>query len=158
MKDGELKKLRREDLLLILIEQQKQIETLTETLKQREQELENHRVAIDTSGSLAEAAFKLNDVYATTQKAADTYLNEMNARADEILESAQREADEIMDEADNERRNADAILEKARAEAEAIIEDARKQAERLRTGAPVFQDEEKQTEKPRRRGLFGRRG
>ena len=154
MKDVELKKLRREDLLLILIDQQRQIDTLTETLKERDEEIERRRVAIDTSGSLAEAALRLNDVYAAAQKAADTYLTEMKARANDILEDARREAADVLAEAENERRNADAILERARADADALHEDARKAAMRLRARAG---GEEAETEEPKRRGLFSRR-
>ena len=152
MKEGELKKLRREDLLLILIDQQRQIDALTETLKEREAELKNHRVAIEESGSLAEAAFRLNDVYADAQKAADMYLNEMRARADKTLEMARIIAAKMILEANNELHNADELLEKARRQAEAVTEEGQKAEGRS------SQDAAGEAPQAGWRGLFRRRG
>ena len=55
MTDKELRRLHREDLLQILIAQQKQIEDLTAALEDSEKALQDRRVAIEESGSLAEA-------------------------------------------------------------------------------------------------------
>ncbi len=147
MKEGELKKLRREDLLMILIDQQRQIDSLTKKLKRREAKLENRRVAIEESGNLAEAALRLNNVYETAQKSADLYVKEMRARADEMLEDVELRAAELETKAENDRRKARDILEKARAEAEVMLNEARKRSQE--TGA--------RDEAPARRGLFGRR-
>ena len=158
MKEGELRKLRREDLLLILIDQQRQIDALTETLEQRDAELENRRVAIKSSGSLAEAAFRLNDVYAAAQKAADMYLDEMRARADETLAKARKVAGELILKANDELHNADELLEKARGEADNILAEARRKAEEIDPqGADSPQGEALKGKATKRIGLFRRR-
>ena len=63
MTDKELRKLRRDDLLQILINQQKQIDTLNEQLEQSKQALANRDIAIQEAGTLAEAALKMNGVF-----------------------------------------------------------------------------------------------
>lgn len=157
MKEAELRKLRREDLLLILIEQQRQIDTLTEALKEREAELEKRRVAIDNAGTLAEAAFRMNDVYAAAQKAADTYTDEMHARADKILETARRLSGELLIEASDDFNKAKAMLEDARRQAEEILAEARREAAKINPPKNRSGDETGGGEPPKRRGLLGRR-
>ena len=83
MTDRELRKLRRDDLLQILITQQKQIEELTEALEESRRALEDRRIAVEEAGSIAEAALKLNGIFESAQAAADQYLAEVKARADE---------------------------------------------------------------------------
>ena len=58
MTDKELRRLHREDLLQILIAQQKQIEDLSAALEDSEKALNDRKIAIEESGSLAEAALK----------------------------------------------------------------------------------------------------
>ena len=55
MTDRELRKLRREDLLQILIDQQRQNDEMAEALKRAEAELQDKRIAIQEAGSVAEA-------------------------------------------------------------------------------------------------------
>ena len=89
MTDRELRKLRREDLLQILISQQSQIDELTRSLEEKTKALENRQIAIEESGSIAEAALKLNGVFAQAQEAADQYLEESRRRADAIRQEAE---------------------------------------------------------------------
>ena len=63
MTDRELRKLRREDLLQILISQQSQIDELTRSLEEKTKALENRQIAIEESGSIAEAALRLRYRY-----------------------------------------------------------------------------------------------
>lgn len=146
MTDKELRKLRRDDLLQILINQQRQNDELSAELKKAQESLEQKRIAIVESGSIAEAALKLNGVFEAAQSAADQYLTQVRA------------------DADTSRAAAEEVLRNAKAEAERILREARAEAERLKTGAPkpaepapVPTEIAPQAEdaKPRR-GLFGR--
>ena len=99
MTDKELRRLRRDDLLQILINQQRQIDDLTALAEDYEKQLNDRRITIEQSGSLAEAALKLNGVFDAAQKAADQYLEETKRRVgnlreetDGAIERAQKQA------------------------------------------------------------------
>lgn len=155
MTDKELRKLRRDDLLQILINQQRQIDELNEALKKAQDALADRTIAIQESGSLAEAALKLNGVYEAAQAAADQYLEQMRAQADEARSKAQAEADKA-------RRVAEDVLTTARGEADRILREARAQADQMKSqasaGAPAQPpaSEAPQAEEEKRRGLFRR--
>ena len=139
MTDKELRKLRRDDLLQILINQQKQIDELNAQLEQDKQALASRDLAIRESGSLAEAALKMNGVFEAAQTAADDYLQQMRKRADELVAEAER----ILGDA---RRNADAFARQAQAASEPQHQDG---------GEAVGDDADK---KRKRRRLWGSKG
>ena len=158
MTDKELRKLRRDDLLQILINQQRQIDELNAELQRREEALANRDLAVQESGTLAEAAMKLNDVFGAAQKAADEYLAQMRKRADDLVADAQKKADEAQ-------RTADSVVKGARGEADRILNKARSEAETLVREAKSTVEPPKQTEVApnegaddgkRRRGLLWR--
>ena len=70
-----LKKLSRRELLEILVEQSKKIDSLTEQLSIAEQKLCDKNIIIENSGSIAEAALKLNGVFEATQAACQQYMD-----------------------------------------------------------------------------------
>ena len=72
--DETLKNLTRKDLLELLLEQNKRIEALSNRLSEVEAELNSRQITIEESGSIAEAALKLNGVFEAAQKACDQYL------------------------------------------------------------------------------------
>ena len=69
-----LRKLNKLQLLELLAQQERELQTLQELLAVRDAELAERRIRIAQSGSIAEAALKLNDVFEAAQKAADQYL------------------------------------------------------------------------------------
>lgn len=81
MTDAELKKLKRNELLQLLIEQSKEVEALKAQLKEKNRLLEDRRINIENSGSIAEAALKLNKVFEAAQEAADQYLYSIKAKS-----------------------------------------------------------------------------
>ena len=93
MTDKELRRLRREDLLQLLIGQQKQIEDLTAALESAEAALADRKLRMEKAGSIAEAALQLNGVFEAAQKAADEYLAGSKRRADAMLAEAQQKLD-----------------------------------------------------------------
>lgn len=74
MTEHELKKLGRGQLLEILVRQSKELDRLQEELKAAEDKLADRRIRMEESGSIAEAALKLNGIFEVAQQAADDYL------------------------------------------------------------------------------------
>lgn len=75
MTDKELRKLKRVELLEMLIEQSKENEELKRQLQEANEKLQSRDIMIKNSGSIAEAALKLNSVFEAAQKAAEQYLD-----------------------------------------------------------------------------------
>lgn len=75
MTERELRKLKRVELLEIMLEQSKEIERLQAELAQVKEELENKKIAIESSGTLAEAALKLSHIFEAADEAAKIYLD-----------------------------------------------------------------------------------
>lgn len=69
-----LKRMKRKDLLEILLIQNKKIYELQETLSNTRELLEKKEMIISEAGSIAEASLKLNNIFDVAQKAADDYL------------------------------------------------------------------------------------
>lgn len=80
-KDNSLKKMRRKDLLEILLLQNNKITELNEKNKFLEDTLNEKEIIIKESGSIAEASLKLNKVFEIAQKAADDYLESIKYMA-----------------------------------------------------------------------------
>lgn len=83
MTDKELRRLSRRDLMEILYEQGKEIETLRAELAAKEAELEDRRIMIENSGSIAEAALKLNGVFEAAQAACEQYSLSLKAMGEQ---------------------------------------------------------------------------
>lgn len=77
MKDRELKKLSREELLKLLIEQRNEIDALKEEIEKMQAKLMDRKIAIETSGSIAEAALRINGVFIAAERAAQQYIENM---------------------------------------------------------------------------------
>lgn len=134
MTDKELRRLRRDDLLQILIDQQRQNDELKAALEEAKLALEDKRIKINESGSVAEAAMRLNGVFEAAQAAVDQYTTQMREEADAMRDQA--------------RLTAEDVVHSARGEAERILREARAEAERLKAeaaGRPVV---EPQVEQP----------
>lgn len=82
MTEKELRRLRRVDLMEMLLEQTKEVERLQAELEDTRKQLEDRRIMIEESGSLAQAALQLNKVFEAAQQAADQYLENIRQRAD----------------------------------------------------------------------------
>ena len=74
MTDKDLRKLNRVELLQMLLEQGRQNDALRAQLDQANAQLASRQVTLDEAGSIAEAAMQLNQVFASAQRAADQYL------------------------------------------------------------------------------------
>ena len=74
MTDKELHKLKRAELLEILVEQSKEIDSLKEQLANAREKLKSREIVMAKAGSIAEASLALNHIFSDAQKAADQYL------------------------------------------------------------------------------------
>ena len=72
--DKELKKLKRADLLRIMVAQSKEIDRLKAELEETKAKLASRELVFEQAGSIAEASLGLYEVIERTQKAADLYL------------------------------------------------------------------------------------
>lgn len=128
MKEKELKRLGRAELLELLLTQTKETERLTAELEKAEAELADKRLRVERCGSLAEAALDINGVFEAAQAAAGQYLEnitamekEARARCEVMLAAAETQAAEIRRKAEAE---AAAILRRAEAEAEQAVPES----------------------------------
>lgn len=113
MKEKELKRMSRGELLQLLIDRTREIEHLQTRLSRAQGEVAHARteladrsIAIEKAGSIAEAAIRVNKVFENAQKAADDYLNEIRQRRQEqektcerLLDEARQKAEEIIAQA-----------------------------------------------------------
>ena len=74
MTDKELKKLNRTKLLKMLLEVERENETLRARNAELEEKMSRRELQIASAGSIAEASLKLSGVFEAAQKAADQYL------------------------------------------------------------------------------------
>ena len=74
MTEQELKKLRRSDLLDILLDLSKENEVLRAQLDKARSQLASRTIAVEKSGTLAEAALRINCVFEAADRAAKQYL------------------------------------------------------------------------------------
>ena len=75
MNEKDFRKFKRVELYEIMLAQAEEIDDLRAQLAAAKKELENKRVDIQQSGSIAEASLKLTKVFEEAQKAADLYLS-----------------------------------------------------------------------------------
>ena len=79
MKQKELRKLRRTELLELMLQMQEEIDQLRQENQELNQKLLDRRITLEQTGSIAEAALKLNKVFEAAQQAAEDYLNSIQA-------------------------------------------------------------------------------
>lgn len=82
MTNEELRKLSRKDLLRLLVKQGKECDSLRARLEEAEAALQDRKIKIEESGSLAEAVLRLNGIFEAAQTAADQYLENIKMRAE----------------------------------------------------------------------------
>ncbi len=93
----ELKKLRRVDLLNILLAQSQEIDRLREKLRETEAALQDKTLMIDNAGSIAEASLQLSGIFHAAELACQQYTDNirlLNERQEALL--AQQEKTDIV--------------------------------------------------------------
>lgn len=87
-----LRKLSKLQLLELLAQQERELQALRKALEEKDAALAERRIQLERAGSIAEAALRLNGVFEAAQRAADQYL--------ESLQAARRPADPRDEETD----------------------------------------------------------
>lgn len=83
MTDKEVRKLRKAELLELLVELSEENDRLKEEIKELNQKLEDRKLKIDNCGSIAEASLVISGVFEAAQKAADCYLENVKRKYEE---------------------------------------------------------------------------
>lgn len=113
----ELRKLRRADLLEMLMTQMKENESLKQKMEDLVDQLNSRNILLSNAGSIAEAAVRVNGVFQAAQEAGDQYL--------ENLERLEREKQEdyrqLMEKSETECRE---LREKTELECRQIYQEA----------------------------------
>jgi hypothetical protein len=128
-KDNTLRRLNRAQLLDMLYDVVKEKEELEQKLEETRQQLADKNIKIAESGSIAEAALKLNKVFEQAQAAADQYLYNMKE-----LEQKRTNHGKETQEADSIHRQS------GRGEQEEAAEEKRKDAGWKEIGLSVDED------------------
>ena len=81
MDDKEFRKLRREDLIEIIYQYQRREQRLIAENENLRAQLEDRRIRMEKTGSIAEASLALSGIFAAAQRAADLYLQSVREQA-----------------------------------------------------------------------------
>lgn len=87
MTDKELRRLNRRELLEMLIAETEENTRLRSELEQTREKLADRRILLEESGSMAEAALRINGVWEAADKAALQYLENVRRMAQEKEEA-----------------------------------------------------------------------
>lgn len=74
MTKKELRKMSRRDLITLLLEVSRENDLLRQQLTEANRRIASREIRLSHSGSIAEAAMRLNGVFEAAQRAADQYL------------------------------------------------------------------------------------
>lgn len=124
MTEREIKKLNRQDLLIILAEQKERADSLEAQLQEANEKLEKRHLMQEECGSMAEEALKFHDVFRAVDEAAAQFMENMRLRK-ESQEAACQQLEE------ESREKSDRLLNDARQESERIVADAQTQSSKL---------------------------
>lgn len=104
----------------MLIAQMEENRRLSDRLEQAEAELNDRRIRIEESGSIAEAALRLNDVFKQAEASAELYLEnikrletEASEKAEKLLRDAETESRRMIERAEKVFGTAEKLREAA---------------------------------------------
>ena len=108
MTDKEISKLTRKELIETLLDVTRENEQLKATVEKLMKEMKVRKIAVETSGTMAEAALKLNRVFEAADAAAKQYLQNVKAKADaDSKDAVKNDSDkpEKSDKSDTEKKD-----------------------------------------------------
>lgn len=124
MPDRELRRMRRAELVEIILALKQTEDRLRAENAALSAQLQERQIHIENAGSIAQAALELNNVFAAAQAAADDYLHSVqasladtNATAANTLSQARSEAKRILEQA---QADADSLKAQAQQECDAM--------------------------------------
>lgn len=144
MTEKELQRLKRVDLLELLIAQTRESDRLKEDLAKAQAQLEERSLIFKESGSIAEAAIRINHVFKTTQAAADQYLDSVRnqgirqqQRWKQMEKEAQARTEALLAQTEEKCR---AMEKEAQAKADAILSQAEEKCREMEAEAACKRD------------------
>ena len=81
MTEKELLKLKRSEMLEIMLAQSREIDSLREQLEEANAKVEDRELRLRDCGSIAEASLRLTNIFTEAQKAVDLYVENIKRRA-----------------------------------------------------------------------------
>ena len=129
MTEQELRKLRRVDLLEILLDLSKENEVLRTQLEKARTQLTSRTIAIEKSGTLAEAALRINGVFEAAQAACEQYTLNLQQRVSKQEEICREMEQRTQEKCDQMLREAEQEAEASRLEAKSRLAEAQKLAD-----------------------------
>lgn len=124
MEERELKKLGRGQLLEMLVEQSKQIERLQEELGQAKSKLEDRRIQMEETGSIAEASLKMSGIFEAAQQAADDYIASIKLQHSQLADRMAKKEFEIGELKKDAENKAAAMLKESQDHCDKLREEA----------------------------------
>jgi hypothetical protein len=79
MTEKELRRLRRSELLELLLDQAQELEKTQAELAEAQEQLKQREILLSNVGSIAEAALQLNHVFEAAQAAGEQYIDSLRA-------------------------------------------------------------------------------
>lgn len=135
MTGKEMKKLRRDELLEMLIEQTKRKDELEVKLAQAEEKLNSREIDVREAGTLAEAALQLNAIFEAADAAASQYLENIRAMAGRQQAAAAPAAVDTAALAADAREQAQRQLAEVAEKCRAMEEETRQKCEAMKAKA-----------------------
>ena len=80
MTEKELLKLKRSEMLEIMLAQSREIDKLREELEEAKAKVEDRELRLKDCGNIAEASLRLTNIFTEAQKAVDLYVENMKRR------------------------------------------------------------------------------
>ena len=129
MSDRELRRLKRSELLEILLDQSRENDALKIELEEKNRiieelnaKLEDRKIDLQEAGTIAEASFKLNGVFEAAEKAAEQYL-------DNLKDLYEREQNLVSIKEVEAERQCALLLRAAKERCDSMKEEAKKHCE-----------------------------
>lgn len=105
MKEKDLRRLKRVELLDMLIEQGRLVEAQTEEIRKLKEQceelnrkLEDRRISLDKAGSIADASLKIAKVFVAAEDAAKIYLENLREKSGSQIPAEQAFADAMKEQ------------------------------------------------------------
>lgn len=124
MVEKELKRLKKLDLLELLIAQSRENEQLKAQLEEAKAQLSRRQLELEQAGSIAEAALQVNGIFQAAQDAADQYLENIRHRSEQQDEICARREQESQEQADR-------LLAETKAKCKAMKHEVKERCQQL---------------------------
>lgn len=95
--------LSKNEMMMVMHDQEQEIEKLRAEVAELQEKLDGYEIKVSETGTLADAAAKITNLFETAQLTVDTYIENMrkrDARSEEILADVERQAEQIISEAE----------------------------------------------------------